>query len=217
MRASAIISIGLLLFTASCDLWKEEVIPICDPVRNIFAGQWEWVETKGVGLDGLPFTKNPASESYTWKFILYDSHCFSGKLQTYKNDIAETFYIYHYTVSPIPAQQIIELDRLGNNVPEIYSWQIKQINGARHLFLCDPTYVPLQDANCCENLEHHFVFVPGYSERCNLIPDPGPCDAAIPKYYFNRVTGKCEEFTWGGCGGVVPFQTMEECQQCLQF
>lgn len=49
---------------------------------------------------------------------------------------------------------------------------------------------------------------------CHLEPDPGICLAYFPKYYFNRETGHCEEFIWGGCGGVVPFDTLEECQEC---
>ena len=51
-------------------------------------------------------------------------------------------------------------------------------------------------------------------DKCNLKPETGFCKAAIPKYYFNNKTGKCEQFTWGGCEGVVPFQTMEECKEC---
>ena len=45
---------------------------------------------------------------------------------------------------------------------------------------------------------------------CNL-----PCEAllSIPKFYFDEVQ-ECKEFTWGGCGGVVPFDTLEECQEC---
>ena len=50
--------------------------------------------------------------------------------------------------------------------------------------------------------------------RCALEPEAGDCYAAIPKYYFNPTTKQCEEFTWGGCGGVVPFETMLDCQLC---
>ena len=50
--------------------------------------------------------------------------------------------------------------------------------------------------------------------RCELIPDSGPCEAAIPKFYFDQETQECKEFLWGGCDGVVPFDTLEECQQC---
>ena len=50
--------------------------------------------------------------------------------------------------------------------------------------------------------------------KCNLKPERGFCKAAIPKYYFNHKTGKCEQFTYGGCKGVVPFDTMEECKKC---
>jgi hypothetical protein len=50
--------------------------------------------------------------------------------------------------------------------------------------------------------------------QCELKPDPGLCEAAIPKYFYNSVKGKCEEFIYGGCDGVVPFETLEECYEC---
>jgi len=47
---------------------------------------------------------------------------------------------------------------------------------------------------------------------CDLEPDPGPCFAAIPAYYFNQDSQSCAEFIYGGCAGVVPFWTLEECE-----
>lgn len=52
------------------------------------------------------------------------------------------------------------------------------------------------------------------ANRCDLVPDPGPCKAMFTKYYFDKADQKCKEFIWGGCEGVVPFHTLEECQQC---
>lgn len=52
------------------------------------------------------------------------------------------------------------------------------------------------------------------SDRCDLDPDPGYCKAYFPKYYYDKDEKKCKEFIWGGCGGVVPFDSMEECKQC---
>lgn len=49
---------------------------------------------------------------------------------------------------------------------------------------------------------------------CDLEPDQGFCEAAIPRYYFDSEDGECKEFLWGGCGGVVPFETMEDCREC---
>ena len=49
-------------------------------------------------------------------------------------------------------------------------------------------------------------------ESCLLDPDPGLCQAAFPRYYYNSETEKCTQFLWGGCGGVVPFETLEECK-----
>lgn len=50
--------------------------------------------------------------------------------------------------------------------------------------------------------------------NCDLTPDPGPCRAAIVKYYFDKTSGTCQEFIYGGCQGVVPFETKEECEKC---
>ncbi len=50
------------------------------------------------------------------------------------------------------------------------------------------------------------------SEKCNLEPDGGMCMAAFRRYYYDKNEKKCKEFIWGGCGGAVPFETLEECK-----
>ena len=35
-----------------------------------------------------------------------------------------------------------------------------------------------------------------FSELCGLEPDPGQCEAAMPRYYFDD---GCKQFFWGGC------------------
>ena len=52
------------------------------------------------------------------------------------------------------------------------------------------------------------------SDKCDLVPETGLCRASFTKYYFDKDVGKCKEFTWGGCDGVVPFDTLEECEDC---
>jgi len=52
--------------------------------------------------------------------------------------------------------------------------------------------------------------------ECCLVPDPGDCEAMIPKWYYEPETGKCTEFTWGGCGGTVPFETEQECEEACE-
>lgn len=49
---------------------------------------------------------------------------------------------------------------------------------------------------------------------CQLTPEIGPCYALIPKYYFDQASGECKEFSWGGCEGKVPFDTLEACEIC---
>ena len=53
-------------------------------------------------------------------------------------------------------------------------------------------------------------------DPCGAEPNIGPCFAAIPAYYFNQANGSCEEFTWGGCGGTVPFETLQECENACE-
>ncbi len=51
-------------------------------------------------------------------------------------------------------------------------------------------------------------------DRCLVNPDPGNCEAYMPRYYYDSKFGKCKEFIWGGCQGTVPFETLEECKTC---
>jgi hypothetical protein len=50
--------------------------------------------------------------------------------------------------------------------------------------------------------------------NCSLEPETGSCYAIHRKYYYDPAERRCKEFTWGGCGGVVPFNTLAECQAC---
>jgi hypothetical protein len=54
------------------------------------------------------------------------------------------------------------------------------------------------------------------TDPCKKEPVQGTCEALIYKYYFDQETETCEKFMWGGCGGKVPFETMEECQITCQ-
>ena len=54
------------------------------------------------------------------------------------------------------------------------------------------------------------------SEECYLEPNPGPCMAAVPAYYYDFTTNSCMLFIWGGCEGVVPFETFLECQNTCE-
>ncbi|MDH5463476.1 MAG: BPTI/Kunitz domain-containing protein [Nitrosopumilus sp.] len=50
------------------------------------------------------------------------------------------------------------------------------------------------------------------SRSCYSVPDVGLCKASIEKYYFDWESDSCKSFTWGGCGGTVPFDTMGLCR-----
>jgi hypothetical protein len=52
--------------------------------------------------------------------------------------------------------------------------------------------------------------------ECDVKPVQGPCKAVIYKYYYNHNDQICDEFLWGGCDGVVPFETLEDCQMICE-
>ena len=49
-------------------------------------------------------------------------------------------------------------------------------------------------------------------QACYYIPHTGPCDAAFPRYYYDHEENECSEFIWGGCVGLVPFVSLEDCE-----
>ncbi|KAF0031039.1 hypothetical protein F2P81_017770 [Scophthalmus maximus] len=50
------------------------------------------------------------------------------------------------------------------------------------------------------------------TDQCTVTPDPGPCRAAFPKFYFDHNTGTCQSFLYGGCrGNHNRYGSMEEC------
>lgn len=56
---------------------------------------------------------------------------------------------------------------------------------------------------------------PALPEACAQKPESGRCRASITRYYFDDRVGECRAFIWGGCDGVAPFETLEDCNaQC---
>ncbi|XP_012935125.1 tissue factor pathway inhibitor [Aplysia californica] len=50
-------------------------------------------------------------------------------------------------------------------------------------------------------------------DYCRLAADPGPCEAATTRYYYNDKEKSCQQFLYGGCdGNENNFSTESECQ-----
>ena len=52
--------------------------------------------------------------------------------------------------------------------------------------------------------------------ECTMSADPGICDGSFQAFYYNSETSTCQEFSWGGCGGIVPFWSIEDCQNSCE-
>ena len=52
-----------------------------------------------------------------------------------------------------------------------------------------------------------------FTDPCAQPRKVGPCRAAFRRYFFNKRTGRCERFSWGGCQpNENNFETLEQCQ-----
>jgi hypothetical protein len=49
------------------------------------------------------------------------------------------------------------------------------------------------------------------SQRCKASPARGTCKGNFERYYFDQQSHTCRMYSWGGCEGEPPFETMEEC------
>lgn len=58
---------------------------------------------------------------------------------------------------------------------------------------------------------------PTAAPECALIPDPGNCKGFFRRFYYDRWTGKCSMFVYGGCKGVVPFLIQKDCEEAKCF
>ncbi|XP_052756348.1 papilin isoform X3 [Galleria mellonella] len=103
------------------------------------------------------------------------------------------------------------LEACGENITAFYYDPSRQecvaaINGGCRL---PGTYLTEED---CERRCGTFRGLDAY-QICRYPLDVGTCKDSIPKYYWDIRAGKCERYTYGGCGGGPNrFSTIEECE-----
>ena len=50
------------------------------------------------------------------------------------------------------------------------------------------------------------------SDTCSQKRDAGICPGNVPRFYFDNKLGRCQLFSYGGCGGNTNnFETIDEC------
>ena len=48
--------------------------------------------------------------------------------------------------------------------------------------------------------------------RCLDKPEPGPCKQRVIRYYYDYRYDRCRAFHYGGCEGLVPFDSRKVCE-----
>ena len=84
----------------------------------------------------------------------------------------------------------------------LWVWAEEKTNRYGEIYL---TYKHLRTLD-----EHPYIKTKG--ENCYKSYDKGPCEAAMPRAYFDSRQGACQLFYYGGCEGLIPFDSVEECR-----
>ena len=117
------------------------------------------------------------------------------------------------------------LEDCGEEIDERCMWEASQcdalINEGYYYdkILGECTYLPHGQSGCSdppfETLEE-CESVCKKDDSCKLEPETGPCKAYFIKFYFDQEENVCKEFVWGGCGGIVPFEGLDECRELCE-
>lgn len=65
-------------------------------------------------------------------------------------------------------------------------------------------------------VEEAKVVPPLSKERCDWVPNSGPCRGALDGFFYDSRTKKCQKFQYGGCQGVLPFESLSDCEKACK-
>ena len=57
-----------------------------------------------------------------------------------------------------------------------------------------------------------------FTEFCEQKPETGNCRGSMERWYYDKETGLCKSFEYGGCdGNKNNFETQDQCEKTCQF
>ena len=65
----------------------------------------------------------------------------------------------------------------------------------------------------CAICLRYLNYIFSVSDICSLSQDQGPCGDWVLRHYYDKSSGQCQYFYYGGCeGNENNFETAEECE-----
>ncbi|KAH6925525.1 hypothetical protein HPB50_006569 [Hyalomma asiaticum] len=126
--------------------------------------------------------------------------------------------VYAAQYPEIPCGKRVDRGNCDENLPR---WYFNRKTGTCEKFYyggCGGNENRFEEKEMCEQTCVFPPFTPYPEIPCGKPVDRGNCDDNLPRWYFNRKTGKCEKFYYGGCGGNENrFEEKETCEQTCVF
>jgi Kunitz/Bovine pancreatic trypsin inhibitor domain len=84
----------------------------------------------------------------------------------------------------------------------------------KSIFVCGISFIVIFVSAYCKK-EQGVALTLDCQVKCNLEPNGGfSPTGTLAKYYFDQNEKKCKVFIWTSSGGVVPFETLADCENC---
>ena len=184
---------------------------------------WNIAQSNGWAVlsGGLDSYSNFCIQDDCWTFNMYDGNGGDGWFET-------NYYIFYSNGDGlISSGTLTDGNYCSVDIQIGDSVSCQNVYGCTDYTACNYNCEANTDDFSCEYPDLYYVDCDGVcindfdqdgicdeleTNPCEQYPNPGPCFAAITVYFFNQQSSQCEETIWGGCDGVVPFWTLQECE-----
>ncbi|VDK32372.1 unnamed protein product [Taenia asiatica] len=178
-------------------------------------GQFRPLSSRLVGSDGLLQAENGLDRRIVYEKLGAGKVKFGPQTYNLRSEEGQTISVQLYGGGEVAVEEGSCLLAENSLMAKGQKFTVKMDAQGYCREDCRPNY------GCslyCMDMPVYFGEDSGQSEDvCSLPTVVGPCTANIQRYTYNRSTGRCEAFYYGGCeGNKNNFESLDECQRLCE-